>query len=333
MLIVLLIGCRGDKWSINPDDVDLGAEFRVRSFHKDLLTLPDSDTVAVEKLVRVYGEFWADYSEDVLKLGPFNEPSTVAALRGFLNHPSTIETFAAIDTTSGSANRIAKFSLELENGFKRFHALMPAEPVPDVILMPSGFNSSVYPREDFIAVGLDMFIGHEHPILNYLPPEKFPQYRKLRMHPDLISSNAFRGWMLVNFADRGYTGAMLIEDILYWGKVLWLTDKCMPELHDHLLMDWTPGELAWAEANEESIWIELQPQDVLFEKNGTIYNRWLNEGPFTRAGAIPQESPDKLGIWMGWRMIDDYMNKYPSTSIDELFSDTQPTPYLKTYRP
>ena len=267
IIVMCLVSCSNDKWEINPDDVDLGKEFRVRTFHQDIKDLPESDSIAVEKLIRVYGEFWADYSEDVLKLGPFGEPSTAQALRGFLNHPSTIETLAAIDTTSGSAERIRNFSLELENGFKRLHALLPGEPVPDVILMPSGFNHSVYPREDFIAVGLDMFIGHEHPILNYLPPEKFPQYRKLRMHPDLITAKAFRGWMLVNFADRGYTGAMLIEDILYWGKVLWLMDKCLPELHDHLLMDWTPDELAWAEANEEAIWIELQPQDVLFENN------------------------------------------------------------------
>jgi hypothetical protein len=333
MLIVILASCSGDRWSVDPSTVDLGREFRVRSFHKDIRTLPESDTAAVAKLIRVYGEFWADYSEDILKLGAFDDTSTVAALRGFINHPDILETLDAIDTTSGSDERIARISMELENGFKRFHSLMPAEPVPDIILMPSGFNNAVYPRESYIGLGLEMFLGHEHPILNYLPPEKFPQYRKMRMHPDLISANAFRGWMLVNFSDRGYTGAMLIEDILFWGKVLWLMDQCMPELHDHLLMDWTPGDLAWAEANEKSIWIELQPQGVLFEKNRTVYNRWLNEGPFTRAGDIPQESPDRLGIWMGWRIIDDYMNSNPETNLDQLFSDTEYAPYLKSYRP
>ena len=333
IIILCFTSCGDDKWSVDPADVDLGKEFRVRTFHQDIQDLPESDSAAVEKLIRVYGEFWADYSEDILKLGPFSDTSTVAELRSFLKHESTIETLSAIDTTSGSQQKIASVSIDLENSFKRFHSFMPYEPVPDIILMSSGFNFSVYPREGYLAIGLEWFIGHDHPILEKLPPDIFPQYRKMRMHPDLLTVNAFRGWMLVNFQNRGYTGQMLVDDILYWGKVLWLTKKCMPELHDHLLMDWTPSDLEWALANEESIWIELQPSDIIFETNRTIYNRWLTEGPFTRAGTIPQESPDKLGIWMGLRIVEDYMNAHPQKTIDELFDEREPSEFLKTYRP
>ena len=102
---------------------------------------------------------------------------------------------------------------------------------------------------------------------------------------------------------------------------------------DHLFMDWTLNDLEWALANEESIWLELQPADVIFETNRTVYNRWLTEGPFTRAGTIPQESPDKLGIWMGWRIIEDYMNANPQTTIDELFDNREASEFLRTYRP
>ena len=331
--IFCLASCSSDKWEVDPNQVDLGRDFIVRTFYKDIRNLPESDSTAIEKLIRVYGEFWGDYSEDILKIGPFNDVSTAAELRRFLNHESTVETLAAIDTTSGSDAKVAEISQELENGFKRFHALLPSEPVPDVILMTSGFNYAIYPREEYLAIGLEWFIGHEHPILEKLPPEMFPQYRKLRMHPDLITANALRGWMLVNFQNRGYTGRMLAEDILYWGKVLWLTKRCLPEFHDHLLLDWTPTELKWAKANEESIWIELQPSDVIFETNRTVYNRWLTEGPFTRAGSIPQESPDKLGIWMGWNIVEDYMEANPETTIEELFADRDPANFLRTYRP
>ncbi len=333
IIILCAVSCCDDKWSVNPDDVQLGREFRVRKFYKDIQDLPPNDSVAVDKLIRVYGDFWVDYSEVILKIGAFNDTATVSELRRFLKHESTVETLAAIDTTSGSPDKISQVSKELENSFKRFHALMPSEPIPDIILMPSGFNNSVYPREDYLAVGLEMFIGHDHPILEKLPPDMFPLYRRMRMHPDLLSISAFRGWMLVNFQNRGYTGQMLADDILYWGKVLWLTKKCMPKMHEHLFLDWTPQDLEWAKANEYAIWIELQPSDVIFETNRTVYNRWLIEGPFTRAGSIPQESPDKLGIWMGWQIIEDYMKANPNTTIDELFDERDPSVFLRTYRP
>ncbi len=333
ILILSLTSCASDKWEVNPDDVDLGREFRVRTFYSDIQELPETDTAAVAKLIRVYGDFWADYSEDILKLGAFNDTVTISELRTFIAHPSTVETLAAIDTTSAKQDKINQVSIDLENGFKRLHALMPTEPTPDVILMYSGFNYAVYPREETLAIGLEWFMGHEHPIYDMLPPDIFPQYRRLRMHPDLLTANAFRGWMLVNFQNRGYTGRMLSDDILYWGKVLWLTHKCMPQLHEHLLMDWTPSDLKWATANEESIWMELQPSDVIFETNRTVYNRWLTEGPFTKAGSIPQESPDKLGIWMGWQIIEDYMSANSDTSIEELFNERDPSEFLRTYRP
>ena len=55
-------------------------EFRVRTFYKDIRNLPESDSTAIEKLIRVYGDFWADYSEDILKLGPFNDVATAENL-------------------------------------------------------------------------------------------------------------------------------------------------------------------------------------------------------------------------------------------------------------
>ena len=332
-MIAVFASCGNDKWDIDPSEVELGREFRSRNFHEDLKTLPETDTAAVSKLLRVYGDFWCDYAEDILRLGPCDDTLTVAKLRGFLSDKDMNSVALAIDTTSGSPEHLAKASAELEDAFKRFHALMPSEPVPDVIWMHSGFSYAIYPRPNYLGVGMDYFIGNEHEILNYLPPESFPQYRKLRMHPDLMVADAFKGWLLVNFSDRGYTGNMLIEDILYYGKILWLADKCIHTEYKHILMDWTPEEWAWAEANEDKIWIELQPQDVLFETNRTIYNRWLNEGPFTRAGDIPQESPDRLGAWMGWRIIEDYMNRHDDVELETLIGDLNYTPMLQSYRP
>ncbi len=334
MFAVVFAGCYGDSWHIDPDTVELGRKFELRPFYDHVRDLPDSDSAAVEKLVNVYGEFWVDYSENILGFGAFDSPESVHNMRCYLNDTITLNIREAIDTTSGSPEKLAEFSKDIEDGFKRLHALAPTEPIPDIILMTSGYNWGVYPRprENYVAVGLEHFIGHDHPILNTLPPRLFPEYRKLRMHPDLMTVNVFRGWVQVNFQDRIF-GTKLIDEVLYMGKVLWLVDKCMPDLHKHLLMDWTPNELAWAEANEENIWIELQPADILFESNRTIYSRWLTEGPFTRAGAIPQESPDRLGVWMGYQIVDDYMNANPETTVDELFNTTKHTPFLKTYRP
>ena len=332
-LSVFLFSCSNDKWEIDPSTVELDEPFAILNFIDDIKNLPDNDSIALNGLNEKYGEFWVDYSEDILKIGDAGEISTISELRRFVSHPDTHETLAAIDTTSGDKEYLQSVGKTLENGFKRFQALLPLETVPTIIWMPSGFNFAIYPREEFVAVGVEWFLGPDHNIVGLLPPDRFPLYQQLRMHPDLMAGDAFRGWLLVYFSSTSYTGERCIDDILYWGKVLWLMNKCLPELHDHLLMDWTPDKLLWAEANESAIWLELQPSKVLFETNRTVYNRWLSDGPFTKAGSIPQESPDRLGIWMGWRIVEDYMERNTETTIEDLFNEQDHIPFLKSYRP
>ena len=43
ILILSLTSCSSDKWEVNPDDVDLGREFRVRTFYSDIQELPETD--------------------------------------------------------------------------------------------------------------------------------------------------------------------------------------------------------------------------------------------------------------------------------------------------
>ena len=46
----------------------------------------------------------------------------------------------------------------------------------------------------------------------------------------------------------------------------------------------------------------------------------LNEGPFTIG--LPEESPDRLGQYLGWKIVHDYMSK-KDISLEELIK----TPY------
>ena len=162
--------------------------------------------------------------------------------------------------------------------------------------MPSGFNFAVYPEADWLGVALEWFMGNEHPLLETLPPEKFPAYRLNRMRQEWMVSDAFRGWFAVQHQGAMGTDRRTVDLMLFWGKVLHVTARCLPETSPAGLMNWTSEEWAWAIAQERSIWRELQPQDLLFNRNPREVMRWFQEGPFTRAGAIPQDSPDRLHV-------------------------------------
>jgi uncharacterized protein YjaZ len=64
-----------------------------------------------------------------------------------------------------------------------------------------------------------------------------------------------------------------------------------------------------------------------------VINSYLNDGPFT--SEISQESPGRLGIWIGWRIIDSYMRNNKQVSLTALMAngDAQKILEQSQYKP
>jgi uncharacterized protein YjaZ len=64
-----------------------------------------------------------------------------------------------------------------------------------------------------------------------------------------------------------------------------------------------------------------------------LINSYLNDGPFT--AEISQESPGRLGLWVGWRIVDSYMTHNKDVTLIELMgeSDAQKILEQSYYKP
>jgi len=331
--LIVLGGCREKhEWHVphSAFDVPMPEPLDLR---KSMRNLPPDSLAAWQAWKEQTGPFGAAYAEDILRIGDASLPSTVAEFQRFMNHPDVAPIEAAIDTTSGAPESLAQHEERLTAAMQRFHHFFLEAPVPQVVWMNSGFNYAVYPTESYLGVGLEWFLGSDHPIVGTLAPHLFPQYMRNRMQPERVTPTALRGWLLVHFSDPWYRTDRCVDELLYWGKVMFILEQCLPDTPPHLLFDWTAEDMLWAKEHERDVWLELQPQDVLFSSDRTEFGRWFAEGPFTRYGGIPQESPDRLGAYMGWRMVQDFMQQHPDLSFDDLMAITDYQGIVKAYRP
>jgi hypothetical protein len=115
--------------------------------------------------------------------------------------------------------------------------------------------------------------------------------------------------------------------------MMYLLDLMLPEVPDHIKMGYTKEQQAWCEANERNLWIEFSQQDVLYETRRFEINRWIADGPFTRAAGIPQDSPSRIGVWLGWRIVRDYMTRNKDLHPAALPGDRNYLKMLNAYRP
>lgn len=335
-----LAGCdRPSPHHVDPATVELPREIAFIDAAADVAALRGrpvlSDTIeagtALAQLIAPWGSFAPVYLEDILALGRIDSAGTYNEVLRFAAYPDIAETFGAIDTTSRRALPGAQATLEA--GLRRLAHHFPYRPIPDVVWINSAFNYAIFPTPEHLAVGLDWFLGPQHEIVGQLAPEVFPAYMRARMDPKYIASDALRGHVLVGFSKDFYKTDRCVDEMLYWGKCLFLLDQIAPEIPDQDWLNWTDAQWAWAQEHEREVWLELAPQDVLFDTRRNEFSRWFVEGPFTRAGNIPQQSPDRLGCYIGWQLVADYMEKNPDVTLAQLMEMTASDPFLKAYQP
>lgn len=328
-----LAGCENKRPPIEVDHLPLPERFREMNWMKVLDDLPKDKNRAKSllHLQQTHPEFWQAWCEDILQLGSASDSMTLDVLDQFLKEMEPM--LSAIDTTSGDPDVLGRESKRLTEGLKRLHVIDTTAVFPDVIWMPSGFNFAVYPGASWIGVGLDWFMGSDHPMHAELPPSKFPAYRLARMRPDRLATDALTGWVAVGQQHRIPAAPRTVDMWLFWGKVLHTTSRCLPDATPAELMNWTEEEWQWAVAHERATWAEMQPQERMFSKAPRDVMRWFQEGPFTRVGRIPQDSPDRLGMFLGWRAVEAALEAHPEWTDADVLQWTDPQPILRAYRP
>lgn len=329
-VIALLVACNSQRREV--DIADVAQQVSFFNLQKDL---DAADTTRLneehQQLYQRYGSFWRAYCEDILRLGAARSEQSVLLWKDFSSDPMIEELEKAISEIH--EDRLPLYETEIDNAFRRYHVLFPEKSLPDIVFMNSGFNFGVWPTGEHLGIGLDFFIGAEHPLVTPLDPNLFPNYQKAKMRPDLLVPDALRGWLLVSHQQAHYNDENLIQTVLYYGKMMYLLDLMLPAMEDYRLIDYTAEEFAWCRENERNLWISFSDQEVLYERRKFEINRWVSDAPFTRAVDLPQETPGRVGIWIGWQIVSDYMQRNPDVSPAEMLELTNPITFLNAYRP
>ena len=335
LALLLLLGCtheKGDyeRFNIQPTAIEITTTDTWKSvLNQDPLANASDADPAMGHLIR-----------DILKLGPWPPQDQIqqtlldTAWSSFIHFEGTRIGVEGIDSILATPGGLSRGLNQLSDAFGRWRVHFPNAPVPSIDLAFTGFNYSVYPTDELLLIGCEFFLGAEHPSVRSLPPAIYPRYMQERMVPEHLVGDALRGWLLVHFQDQHYDPqGRLAEELLYWGKVLYLARCLAPDIPTHILLDWTPDEWNWAVKNERTLWTELRQEAVLYNRNKMDIQRWTSDAPFTKAGSIPQESPDRIGWFIGLRWVEDLMTRRTEMDLPSLMNQQEVLPFLQAYRP
>lgn len=209
---------------------------------------------------------------------------------------------------------ISDIQKPLNKAFTRIHWLYPEMEIPTLYVFISGFVTPIFMEDDLIGIGADMYLGSDYEYYNRVVYEYQKQTMRKECIPvDVVSAYLFRTLPYTSTKSR------LLDQMIYRGKVMYLTAQLFDDLPEYEVMGWTKDQWKWCERNEEAIWHLVMDKRDLFKTESLVLTSYLNDGPFT--SEVSQDSPGRLGIWLGWRIVESYMAHNEDVTLQELIAE------------
>jgi hypothetical protein len=267
---------------------------------------------ATKKLQSKYGHFYSSYIARIVNNGGIDDSSYQFRMRQFISDPDMRGTYADCQKAYPNTDFLKEQFTEI---FKHFKYYFPHRNIPKVITMMSGYNYSVVIVDSTLAVGLEMYLGTNNKFYQMLT---LPHYKTVFMNNENIAPDAIRAWMGTEFPNNMNKNDFLSE-IIYVGKVMYLTDALLPDVNDTLKIQYTQTQLNYCKQNEFNVWSFFAAQKLLFTTNQAEIIKYTSEGPFT--SAFSKECPSRIGYWIGWQIIKQYMKNNPNISLEQLMNE------------
>ncbi len=199
--------------------------------------------------------------------------------------------------------------------FYRLTYYFPYLDIPTVYMHISGYGQSIVSAPGMLSASLDKYLGANHPMYQLL----YEPHQASRMIPEKLLSDYLLGWIQSEFTPSEVMNQnRLLDYLLYEGKIIFLTSFVLPDEPLERLFSFTPEQLEWCRQNEKSMWDGIVQHKLLFSNDKEILNRFLGEAPSTIY--FPSASPGRAATWIGYRIIEEYMEKHPKTSLQELMT-------------
>lgn len=237
-----------------------------------------------------------------LRVGNLPDSLVFSTIDTFRNDPYIARLESRIQEKFASTKEL---KAKLINGFKhlKYH-LKDAKLPANIVLLNTLFNASAPATESEIGIGLERYLGAETDVIKELTGSEFHQWMKEAWSREYLERDVLASWIIANVMEE-LAGGNLAENIVHWGKTLYLVEACFPEDDQRLIVRYSEEDFKWAKENEASYWQYLVEQNLLFKINEKMRMNMLKDGPFTPG--LPEKGPDRLGQYLGWRMVSQYM--------------------------
>ena len=311
--VCMLASCSDDKYTrFYDEEIEENAPMlSIERFDHDFYQLDSA------QLVQKYGDFISLYVHQIMsidssKIDVFRADSAFNALR------------AQVDSVYPNADAVVK---PLSVAMAYYHHYFPSKEIPKLSFHVSGFNQNIVTLPGRISASIDNYLGANYSLYTQIAY----QYDIPYMTPRHLPIDMLLGWLTSEFPD---SSTNLLESMIYHGKIMYLLQVFFPHEEVYELLSYSQKQYDWCLMYEKNIWAMITEKQELYSSDWRTITRYTQPAPFTN-GLSQEDSPGRIGVFIGWRIVSAYLEKNEDITLQGLMSETdaQKILQLSGYRP
>ncbi|TKC12182.1 gliding motility lipoprotein GldB [Pedobacter polaris] len=312
--IITIFSCKQDK---RPDISNIKLAIKVQRFDQDLYNGKNKNLLQTDFLLNnKYGNFYNDF---IHKMVGTPELKGTEVLSILYKDQAYTDLNKEVDSVYPNLTKVEK---DLSESFKYIKHYYPNTKVPKFISYLSGFAYQVILADDYMGIGLDMFLGANSKFYPAIV-QNVPMYASRRFTPDYIVPRINEVFAREELFLERDEDQNLLSKMIYNGKILYFLDQVLPEnTADSVKIGYTSKQLEWCKNYEGNIWGLFLQNDLLYQSDLQKIQVFITDGPFTLGIGNKKESAPKLGFYVGWQIVKKYMSENPEITLQQLMAET-----------
>ena len=203
---------------------------------------------------------------------------------------------------------------------------------PKVITMLTNldYENRVIYADSLLLISLDSYLGKNHKFYN-----DYPTYIKENNSKDHIIVDVAKEIINTQFKPTGkFNNRSFLAKIIFEGKKMYFLDLYLPFVSEKEKSGYSLDKLIWAKNNEEEVWKIFIEKEFLYSTDTNLNKRFIENAPFSKFyTSQDNESPGKIGVYIGWQIVKSYMNNN-DVSLQKLIQIDSQSLFAKSrYKP
>lgn len=314
------------KYDVRERDLRAAKEYQnihIKRYEVDLFSL-DTANLA-EELERIAG----NYPEILIAPDVWKDPQMLYQLKAYITDPTIAQLYTDVMRTYPDFNDVEK---AIGHAMGYYHTYFPDDSIPTFYSIMPGMDTempTVYGYGNDVFINIDMYLGSKYKFYSQIG---MPLFISQLCEKKYIALDCFSKAM----AYRQLSQKMpisLLDYMIYEGKRIYFTELMFPETPENDVISYTEEKYKWAVENQGQVWRYIIDKDLLFSKQSETIRQFVGEAPFTKP--FSNTSPGRMGTFIGWKIVQAYMERNPEVSVSELMkeSDSQTILNKSAYKP